>query len=102
MSLQLCTSTTALMELPAVNGVIDDETNEIVYRNYVDVSVAMALPATGLVVPVFIIHIITKSSRVKTFIIYLYFPKVHAIHSHDHHHLLHNIPQLQPFTYIHV
>ena len=46
MSLQLCTSTTALMELPAVNGVIDDETNEIVYRNYVDVSVAMASPAT--------------------------------------------------------
>ena len=46
MSLQLCTSTTALIELPAVNGVID-ETNEIVYRNYyVDVSVAMASPAT--------------------------------------------------------
>jgi 2-oxoglutarate dehydrogenase E2 component (dihydrolipoamide succinyltransferase) len=44
-------STTALMELPAVNGVIDDETNEIVYRNYVDVSVAVASP-TGLVVPV--------------------------------------------------
>jgi 2-oxoglutarate dehydrogenase E2 component (dihydrolipoamide succinyltransferase) len=44
-------STTALQELPAVNGVIDDATNEIVYRNYVDISVAVASP-TGLVVPV--------------------------------------------------
>lgn len=44
-------STQALLELPAVNGVIDDTTNEIVYRNYVDVSVAVASP-TGLVVPV--------------------------------------------------
>ena len=30
---------------------IDDATNEIVYRNYVDVSVAVASPS-GLVVPV--------------------------------------------------
>ena len=44
-------SSSALQELPAVNGVIDDATNEIVYRNYVDVSVAVASP-TGLVVPV--------------------------------------------------
>jgi len=44
-------ATHALQELPAVNAVIDDETNEIVYRNYVDVSVAVASP-TGLVVPV--------------------------------------------------
>lgn len=44
-------STTALQELPAVNAVIDDNTNEIVYRNFVDVSVAVASP-TGLVVPV--------------------------------------------------
>ena len=44
-------ATTALQELPAVNGVIDDSTNEIVYRNYVDVSVAVASP-NGLVVPV--------------------------------------------------
>lgn len=44
-------ATTALQEIPAVNGVIDDATNEIVYRNYVDVSVAVASP-TGLVVPV--------------------------------------------------
>lgn len=34
-----------------MNGVIDDATNEIVYRNYVDVSVAVASP-NGLVVPV--------------------------------------------------
>ena len=44
-------STAALQELPAVNAVIDDATNEIVYRGYVDVSVAVA-SATGLVVPV--------------------------------------------------
>jgi len=41
----------ALQQLPAVNGVIDDKTNEIVYRDYVDVSVAVASPR-GLVVPV--------------------------------------------------
>lgn len=44
-------ATVALKEMPAVNGVIDDEAGEIVYRNYVDVSVAVASPA-GLVVPV--------------------------------------------------
>lgn len=44
-------SSSALQEIPAVNGVIDDSTNEIVYRNYVDVSVAVASP-NGLVVPV--------------------------------------------------
>lgn len=44
-------SSAALLELPAVNAVIDDETNEIVYRNYIDISVAVASP-TGLVVPV--------------------------------------------------
>ena len=44
-------SSAALQEIPAVNAVIDDATNEIVYRNYVDVSVAVASP-TGLVVPV--------------------------------------------------
>jgi 2-oxoglutarate dehydrogenase E2 component (dihydrolipoamide succinyltransferase) len=44
-------ATEALQEIPAVNGVIDDETNEIVYRNYCDVSVAVASP-NGLVVPV--------------------------------------------------
>ena len=32
----------ALQELPAVNGAIDG--NEIVYRDYVDISVAVATP----------------------------------------------------------
>uniref|UniRef100_A0A8D3AKX5 Dihydrolipoyllysine-residue succinyltransferase component of 2-oxoglutarate dehydrogenase complex, mitochondrial n=1 Tax=Scophthalmus maximus TaxID=52904 RepID=A0A8D3AKX5_SCOMX len=41
----------ALMDQPAVNGVIDDATKEIVYRDYVDISVAVATPK-GLVVPV--------------------------------------------------
>jgi len=44
-------ATVALQEIPAVNGVIDDNTNEIIYRNYVDISVAVSSP-TGLVVPV--------------------------------------------------
>eukprot|EP01036_Dinobryon_divergens_P026476 gene26476-35135_t len=44
-------ATVTLQELPAVNGVIDDATNEIIYRNYVDISVAVASP-NGLVVPV--------------------------------------------------
>lgn len=44
-------STAALQEIPAVNAFIDDETKEIVYREYVDVSVAVASPG-GLVVPV--------------------------------------------------
>lgn len=44
-------STAALQELPAVNAYIDDATKEIVYREYVDISVAVASP-TGLVVPV--------------------------------------------------
>lgn len=44
-------TTAALQEIPAVNAVIDDATNDIVFRNYVDISVAVASP-TGLVVPV--------------------------------------------------
>eukprot|EP00559_Dactyliosolen_fragilissimus_P008376 CAMPEP_0184863572 /NCGR_PEP_ID=MMETSP0580-20130426/11672_1 /TAXON_ID=1118495 /ORGANISM="Dactyliosolen fragilissimus" /LENGTH=447 /DNA_ID=CAMNT_0027361981 /DNA_START=245 /DNA_END=1588 /DNA_ORIENTATION=+ len=44
-------STAALQELPAVNAYIDDSTQEIVYREYCDVSVAVASPG-GLVVPV--------------------------------------------------
>eukprot|EP00560_Eucampia_antarctica_P008142 CAMPEP_0197826090 /NCGR_PEP_ID=MMETSP1437-20131217/3083_1 /TAXON_ID=49252 ORGANISM="Eucampia antarctica, Strain CCMP1452" /NCGR_SAMPLE_ID=MMETSP1437 /ASSEMBLY_ACC=CAM_ASM_001096 /LENGTH=442 /DNA_ID=CAMNT_0043426359 /DNA_START=45 /DNA_END=1373 /DNA_ORIENTATION=+ len=44
-------STAALQELPAVNAYVDDATNEIVYREYVDISVAVASPK-GLVVPV--------------------------------------------------
>ncbi|RNA24322.1 dihydrolipoyllysine-residue succinyltransferase component of 2-oxoglutarate dehydrogenase mitochondrial -like protein [Brachionus plicatilis] len=42
-------SATALMDQPVVNAVI--ENNEIVYRDYVDISVAVATPK-GLVVPV--------------------------------------------------
>jgi len=41
----------ALQQIPAVNGVIDDAKNEIVYRDYCDISVAVASPK-GLVVPV--------------------------------------------------
>lgn len=44
-------STAALQELPAVNAYIDEESKEIVYREYCDVSVAVASPG-GLVVPV--------------------------------------------------
>lgn len=42
-------SVVALKDIPAVNGVIDDD--EIVYRDYVDISLAVATPK-GLVVPV--------------------------------------------------
>ncbi|CAN0067617.1 unnamed protein product [Ascophyllum nodosum] len=41
----------SLREMPAVNGYIDDAAKEIVYRNYVDISVAVSSP-NGLVVPV--------------------------------------------------
>ncbi|KAL7992560.1 hypothetical protein Chor_016816 [Crotalus horridus] len=41
----------ALQEQPVVNAVIDDTTKEMVYREYVDISVAVATPR-GLVVPV--------------------------------------------------
>lgn len=44
-------SAAALVEIPAINGRIDDASKEIVYHNYVDISVAVASP-TGLVVPV--------------------------------------------------
>lgn len=42
-------SVVALKDIPAVNGVIDED--EIVYRDYVDISLAVATPK-GLVVPV--------------------------------------------------
>ena len=44
-------SATALEDSPIINAVIDDATQEIVHRNYVDISVAVATPK-GLVVPV--------------------------------------------------
>mmetsp|Transcript_8645 Transcript_8645/g.16482 ORF Transcript_8645/g.16482 Transcript_8645/m.16482 type:complete len:444 (+) Transcript_8645:291-1622(+) len=51
MSAFVVAATAALQEIPAVNAFIDDKTQEIVYRDYVDVSIAVASP-TGLVVPV--------------------------------------------------
>lgn len=44
-------STRALQRIPGINAVIDDSTMEIVYRDFVDISIAVASPA-GLVVPV--------------------------------------------------
>lgn len=41
----------ALQQIPAVNALIDDATSEITYRDYIDISVAVASPK-GLVVPV--------------------------------------------------
>ncbi|KAM8920895.1 dihydrolipoyllysine-residue succinyltransferase component of 2-oxoglutarate dehydrogenase complex, mitochondrial [Pelodytes ibericus] len=41
----------ALQDQPAVNAVIDDAAKEIVYRDYIDISVAVSTPR-GLVVPV--------------------------------------------------
>ncbi|KAM9645132.1 dihydrolipoyllysine-residue succinyltransferase component of 2-oxoglutarate dehydrogenase complex, mitochondrial [Trichechus inunguis] len=41
----------ALQEQPVVNAVIDDAAKEVVYRDYIDISVAVATPR-GLVVPV--------------------------------------------------
>lgn len=49
MSAFLRASTQALKEQPVVNAVI--EGNEIVYRDYIDISVAVAAP-NGLLVPV--------------------------------------------------
>ncbi|XP_038630327.1 dihydrolipoyllysine-residue succinyltransferase component of 2-oxoglutarate dehydrogenase complex, mitochondrial isoform X1 [Scyliorhinus canicula] len=44
-------SSFALQNQPVVNAVVDDTTKEIVYRDYIDISVAVATPK-GLVVPV--------------------------------------------------
>lgn len=49
MSFFLRAATLALQEYPVVNSVIDG--NEIVRRNFIDISVAVATP-TGLMVPV--------------------------------------------------
>lgn len=49
MSFFVKAATAALQHQPIVNAVIDGK--EIVYRNYVDISVAVATP-TGLMVPV--------------------------------------------------
>merc|ERR1712194_656941 len=44
-------ATAALQEVPLVNAYIDDKTKEIVYRDYCDISVAVASPK-GLVTPI--------------------------------------------------
>merc|ERR1712130_737555 len=44
-------SASALMKFPDANGFFDLENKQIVYRDYVDISVAVATP-TGLVTPV--------------------------------------------------
>lgn len=49
MSIFMAAATNALQQFPDVNASIDN--GEIVYRNYVDISVAVSTP-TGLVVPV--------------------------------------------------
>ena len=51
MSVFVKACTSALQEVPAINAYIDDENKEIVYRDYCDISVAVASP-NGLVVPV--------------------------------------------------
>jgi len=51
MSAFVTASAFALQEQPVVNAVIDDTTKEVVYRDYIDISVAVATPR-GLVVPV--------------------------------------------------
>jgi len=51
MSAFVLAATAALQEVPLVNAYIDSETNEIVYRDYCDVSVAVASPK-GLVTPI--------------------------------------------------
>jgi 2-oxoglutarate dehydrogenase E2 component (dihydrolipoamide succinyltransferase) len=51
MSAFVLAATAALQEIPAVNAYIDNESQEVVYRDYCDISVAVASP-TGLVVPV--------------------------------------------------
>ncbi|KAL3777286.1 hypothetical protein HJC23_001497 [Cyclotella cryptica] len=51
MSVFVKAATSALQEVPAINAYIDDEAKEIVYRDYCDISVAVASP-NGLVVPV--------------------------------------------------
>lgn len=51
MSAFIKASSFALEQIPSVNAYIDDKTNEVVYRDFVDISVAAASPK-GLVVPV--------------------------------------------------
>ena len=45
-------STAALLEMPLLNAVFDLPNREVLYRDYVDVSVAVQAEGRGLVVPV--------------------------------------------------
>jgi len=51
MSAFVLAATAALQEVPLVNAYIDSDTKEIVYRDYCDISVAVASPK-GLVTPI--------------------------------------------------
>lgn len=51
MSAFIKASSSALLQVPAANASIDDITNEIMYRDFVDMSVAVSTPK-GLVTPV--------------------------------------------------
>lgn len=51
MSFFIRAATLALKDQPIVNAVIADNGKEIIHRNYIDISVAVATPA-GLLVPV--------------------------------------------------
>jgi len=44
-------SSSSLQQIPSINAVIDDKTGEVVYRDYIDISVAVSSPR-GLVTPV--------------------------------------------------
>lgn len=48
MSAFVSAATSALQEIPAINALIDNETNEIIYRNYCDVSVVSTAVAMTL------------------------------------------------------
>jgi 2-oxoglutarate dehydrogenase E2 component (dihydrolipoamide succinyltransferase) len=51
MSFFIRAATLALKDQPIVNSVIADNGKEIIHRNYIDISVAVATPS-GLLVPV--------------------------------------------------
>ncbi len=50
MSLFAKACATVLMEMKDVNAILDPETNELIYHDFVDISIAISTP-TGLVVP---------------------------------------------------
>jgi len=50
MSLFTKACSNALLEFPNVNAILDEESNELIYHDYTDISIAISTP-TGLVVP---------------------------------------------------